>query len=98
MKFDMPSCGGCCTCELACAFHHTGEFGPSQSSLVVIAKEDGSGYQIRLSEESDGKRPACDGCKDLDIPLCLEHCREIDDLGKILQEFEKTPARTPKTK
>lgn len=89
MKFDMPSCGGCCTCELACAFHHTGEFAPSVSSLKVIAKAEGSGFEIQLSETSKGKRLACDHCKNLDVPLCMEYCKEIDDLGKILQEFEQ---------
>lgn len=89
MKFDMPSCGGCCTCELACAFHHTGEFAPSVSSLKVIAKAEGSGFEIQLSEENKGKRLACDRCKNLDVPLCMEYCKEIDDLGKILQEFEQ---------
>lgn len=89
MKFDMPSCGGCSTCELACAFHHTGEFAPSISSLRVITKKDGSGCEIQLAEENDGNRLACDGCKNLDVPLCMEYCREIDDLGKILQEFEQ---------
>lgn len=63
---------------------------------MVIAKEDGSGYQIRLTEASDGKRPACDGCEDIDIPLCLEYCKEIDDLGKILQEFTKRKNRCKK--
>jgi len=89
MKFDMPTCGGCSTCELACAFHHTGEFNPSISSLKVIAKEEGSGFEIQISEENDGKHLACDGCKNLDVPLCMEYCKEIDDLGKILQDFEQ---------
>ena len=89
MKFDMPTCGGCSTCGLACAFHHTGEFNPGVSSLQVIAKEEGSGFEIRLSEENDEKRLACDACKNLAVPLCMEYCKEIDDLGKILQEFEQ---------
>ena len=89
MKFDMPTCGGCSTCELACAFHHTGEFNPGVSSLKVIAKEEGSGFEIQLSEENDEKHLACDCCKNLDVPLCMEYCKEIDDLGKIIQEFEQ---------
>jgi len=85
----MPTCGGCSTCELACAFHHTGEFNPGISSLKVIAKKEGSGFEIQLSEEDDEKRLACDACKNLDVPLCMEYCKEIDDLGKIIQEFEQ---------
>jgi Fe-S-cluster-containing hydrogenase component 2 len=94
MKFDMPSCGGCRTCELACSFYHTGEFVPAVSRLKVLEKAEGPGYAVLLEEESDGKSFACDGCKGLDIPLCVEYCREVDDLYKILQEFErKTPPK-----
>jgi len=89
MKFDMPSCGGCRTCEIACSFHHTGEFKPAVSSLKVVEKEEGPGYFVVLKEESDEEGFACDGCKGLDIPLCIEYCKEADDLYKILSEFEK---------
>ena len=88
MKFDMPSCGGCRTCELACSFHHRGGFVPAASSLKIIDKVDGPGYLVLLKEEPDGNSPACDDCRGLDIPLCLEYCRELDDLYKILQEFK----------
>ena len=89
MVFDMPSCGGCRTCEIACSFHHTGEFAPAVSSFVVLDKEDGPGCEVMLMTESAGKRLACDGCEGLDIPLCMDYCRESDDLWKILQEFEE---------
>jgi Fe-S-cluster-containing hydrogenase component 2 len=87
--FDMPSCGGCRTCELACSFHHTQEFIPSVSSLKVLSKKEGPGYEVLLVAESRGKSIACDGCKGLDVPLCIEYCKEMDDLGKILLTFEE---------
>jgi Fe-S-cluster-containing dehydrogenase component len=87
--FDMLSCGGCRTCELACSFHHTREFVPSVSSLKVLAKEDGPGYRVLLVRESSGGSIPCDLCKNLDVPLCMEYCREMDDLGKILLSFEE---------
>jgi len=87
--FDMPTCGGCRTCELACSFHHKEEFIPSVSSLKVLAKEDGPGYRVLLVRESSGESIPCDLCKKLDVPLCMEYCREMDDLGKILIDFEK---------
>ena len=46
-----------------------------------------------LKEEGDGNSFACDGCEGLDIPLCMEYCPELDDLFKILQEFD---AKRPK--
>lgn len=94
MKFDMPTCGGCRTCELACSFHHTGEFIPTSSSLKVLEKKEGPGYVVILEEEAEGDRHACDGCEGVDIPLCIEYCREMDDLYKILEDFK---ARKPET-
>ncbi len=93
MKFDMPSCGGCRSCELACSFHHTGKFEPSASSLIVIDKEDLRGFKIELLESSRGKRYACDECKDLDEPLCLEWCKERDNLKKLLDSFLKSKTK-----
>ncbi len=94
--FDMPTCGGCRTCELACSFHHTKEFIPSASSLKVLAREDKPGYQILLIAESSGESIACDGCKGLDVPLCMEYCKEMDDLGKILLIFEEKKTQIKK--
>jgi Fe-S-cluster-containing hydrogenase component 2 len=88
MKFDMPSCGGCRTCELACSFHHTGEFAPAVSSLKIVEKKGSPGYVVLLKEEGDGSSFACDRCEGQDIPLCVEYCREVDDLYKILREFD----------
>ncbi len=95
--FEMPSCGGCSTCELACSFHHTGEFSPANSSLKIQNKPGEEGYRVLIVDKSDGTRIACDACKDLDIPLCVEYCRESDDLGNILNELEKRRARVGKT-
>ena len=88
MVFDMPSCGGCRTCELGCSFHHLGEFGPVVSSLKILEKADGAGYLVLLKEQADGVGLACDGCEGEEVPCCLEYCREFDDLYKILQQFK----------
>jgi len=88
MKFDMSSCGGCRTCELACSFHWLEGFLPSASSLKIVEKDDGPGYAVLLKEVADGDGPACDHCAGLDIPLCQEYCREGDDLYLILEKFK----------
>ena len=93
MVFDMPSCGGCRTCEMACSFHHTAEFAPAVSSFIVLDKEEGPGCEVMLMTESAENRMACDGCEGLDIPLCMDYCRESDDLFKILQEFEESRSK-----
>jgi len=85
----MPSCGGCGTCELACSYHHSGKFGPSASSLIIKEKEDSRGYIIEFLEKKTDDRFACDGCKGIEEPLCLEWCKKKDDLKKYLSDFLK---------
>jgi Fe-S-cluster-containing hydrogenase component 2 len=89
MVFDMPSCGGCRTCEMACSFKHNGEFVPAVSSIKIMEKGDELGFQVILIKESDAQRKACDYCRDLETPLCVEYCTEREDLEKILKEFMK---------
>lgn len=81
--FDMPSCGGCRTCEMACSFHHRGEFIPSFSSIKVLDKGNEAGFRVLLVEKGDRESLAYDGCRELDILLCMQYCKENDDLGKI---------------
>jgi Fe-S-cluster-containing hydrogenase component 2 len=87
MVFEMPSCGGCRTCEIACSYKHTGEFAPFVSSLKILDREDGDGYDVFLSEGAAPEGLSCDGCQERDIPLCVEYCHEPDDLTKIIFDF-----------
>jgi Fe-S-cluster-containing hydrogenase component 2 len=87
MKFDMPTCGGCRTCELACSYHHTGEFAPSVSSIKILDKEDGAGYYVLFLEDNEEKEKACDGCVHLDVPLCVEFCKKPEELIKMVKEL-----------
>ena len=96
VTFEMASCGGCSTCELACSFHHTGEFSPANSSLKIQNKPGEEGYQVLIVDKSDGQQPVCDACRDLEVPLCVEYCRESDDLGKILNTLEEKRAAIKK--
>lgn len=87
MIFDMPNCGGCRTCAIACGFRHTGEFTPSASSLRIVDREDGQGYRVLLLERDQGCARACDGCRDLGEPLCVQYCHEAQELARMIQEF-----------
>jgi len=93
MIFDMPECGGCRTCELACSFHHEKKFNPEISSLKIWDKEDRKGYLVEIIEGQHGKRYSCDGCKDLEIPLCVQYCKETEKLtefiNKVLEKKNK---------
>ncbi len=60
---------------------------PALSSLVIADKKHGPGWDVILVAEPDDERLACDGCEGVEIPLCVEHCKESDDLWKILQTF-----------
>jgi Fe-S-cluster-containing dehydrogenase component len=87
MIFEMPNCGACRTCEIACSFHHTNEFNPTRSSIKILEKPDGNGFLVELLEENIDMARACDGCLELDIPLCMQYCREIDELKNIIDLF-----------
>ena len=89
MLFEMPLCGGCRTCEMACSFHHKGEFIPSASSIKILDRQHAPGFEVFLAEKSDAGAVACDECRGLGVPLCLEYCTKKDDLKKILGEFSE---------
>jgi Fe-S-cluster-containing hydrogenase component 2 len=87
MIFDMPTCGGCRTCEMACSFKHEEEFAPSISSIKIIDKKEGPGFLVLLLEATGKDGMACDGCKEFAVPMCMQFCRKSEDLKKILEEF-----------
>lgn len=94
MIFDMPSCGGCRTCEMVCSNRHTGKFNPSKSSIKIIDKEHSPGYKVFLLEKSEGCIKSCDGCKNLKEPLCVSYCVERDSLAKLIDMFLKYSENT----
>lgn len=98
MIFDMPTCGGCRTCEIACSFHHKEEFNPALSSIKILDKKNEPGFYVMLVEESDGQSISCDGCKGLEVPLCMEYCKEKDELEKMIKELMQKKEREEKTK
>jgi len=63
-----------------------------------MEKGDEPGFYVLLLEESDGHRLACDLCQELEVPLCLQYCRESEDLEKILKEFKKKQGRRKKSR
>ncbi len=86
--FIMDTCGACRTCEIACSYHHTGEFNHQVSSIEIVERKDGGGYDVRIYQKNNGERIACDGCLDVDgDPLCIQYCREAEDLKKIIGEI-----------
>ena len=89
MLFDMPTCGGCRTCEIACSYHHAGEFAPSISSIKILNKVDGVGYHVLFLEEDGESGKACDGCAGLEVPYCVEVCKQEEELKKMLQALPK---------
>ena len=87
MIFDMPDCGGCRTCELACSFYHLREFNPIVSSIKILNKKDERGYLVKFIGKKEGFASPCDGCQTLKEPLCLQYCRKSDILEKMIREF-----------
>ncbi len=87
MIFDMPTCGACRTCEMACSYHHRGIFNPSMSSIKIKDKEMGKGFSVEIVGIGDETRIACDGCDGRDGPLCLVFCEEKEELEKMIKEY-----------
>jgi len=86
MNFDMPTCGACRTCEIACSYHHTGVFVPSLSSIKIHEKKSGEGNMVELLEEDGDLGKMCDGCADQKEPLCMEVCIEKEILGEMINQ------------
>lgn len=84
MIFDLSSCEGCRTCEMACSFKHKGEFLPSISAIKILEKKNGVGYFISLAEKNDGGNLSCIGCRE-----CVQVCPVSEDLEKVIEEFKK---------
>ncbi len=96
MIFEMPTCGGCRTCEIACSFRHKGEFVPSVSSIKIIEKNDVPGYVVSIAARPDGERLACDCFEKQKAPLCIEYCIKSKDLKEIFKKFNrKTKSNEP---
>ena len=88
MKFSFPDCGGCRSCELACSYRFTNEFDTLKSALEVTEKPDG-GYEVTLHEIASGGRNACDGCIDLEEPMCTRYCHSAVELMKYIDDIRE---------
>ena len=84
MIFHMPACSGCGNCSMACSFHNKGEFVPAKAAIRSVERDDGQGFLISFSEESDEEKLACNGCKE-----CVKHCLPSEDLEDIIMEYMK---------
>jgi Fe-S-cluster-containing hydrogenase component 2 len=89
MIFEMPSCGGCKTCEMACSYKHSGEFKPEISSIKILEKENELGYSVLIVETDADEKRACDNCNEQVIPLCVQFCEKSEDLIEILELYRK---------
>ena len=98
LLFEMPDCGGCRTCELAGRFQHTGEFYHSASSPGILDKPDRRGYTVQSIDQAEGTHLGCHGRQHLAQPLCVLHCREAEELTRIIAEFIRVAQREVKPK
>ncbi|NQT66560.1 MAG: hypothetical protein HQ569_03150 [Actinobacteria bacterium] len=94
--FDMPECGGCRTCEIACSFHHRGDFSPLNSSLKILDKKDRKGFNVLIINKSSKNNPVCDGCIDIDTPLCVQFCNEKEKLQEMIEAAKVVKEKSEK--
>jgi ferredoxin len=81
MFFDTEKCTGCRNCEIACSYHHTGNFSRKAGSIKVERLEKEGKFRIILWLQNQDGRLGCDGCG-----FCLNYCPPIalDELKAIL--------------
>jgi len=75
---NTDACTGCLICEMACSFHHTGQFSRNQSSIKVhkSISSQGERPQITIFYENINGNNVCDLCNDEETPLCIQFCPE----------------------
>ena len=84
MIFEMPSCNGCQTCEMACSFKHKGEFKPKSAAISIVQKDNGKGFMISMDRKEKEREIDCDGCM-----KCLKTCPASDALKVIIKKYLK---------
>ena len=89
MIFNMDKCGGCRTCEIVCSFHHTGKFIPKKSSIKIIDNKEEPGYKVLISENDSKDCYPCDACANIDEPLCLQVCKEKEELKMMINKVKR---------
>jgi len=77
---------------MVCSFHHKGEFAPGKAAIRSLEKNDGQGFLISFSEESDKERLLCSGCRE-----CVKHCVPGEELEKIIKEYMGKRRKTGKS-
>ena len=93
VTFETETCGGCRSCELACSFHHMKNFQRGISSIVITDVPKSTNTNLTFYRESIDNRMACDMCKGLDVPLCIQFCSATyrDELEKLLRAHLSAP-------
>lgn len=74
---------------MACSFHHNEEFNPATSSIKILDKTNEPGFIVLLVEENDRESIACDFCEGIKDPLCVEYCKEKEELAKMINELKQ---------
>ena len=87
LTFETENCGGCRSCELACSFHHRKVFQPGIASIEIKATPHPFGFIATLYRQSMEGHMACDRCRGLSVPMCIQFCPASlrDELENLLQ-------------
>ena len=82
MIFEFKKCGGCGTCEIACSFRRHGFFDRHSSLIRVV--DEGDDFKVSFIEQQDKQ---CDGCVELEEPMCATYCHDPDRLIEIIDQY-----------
>jgi len=92
MKFvyNMFSCGGCRTCEMACSYRENKTFSFDGSCIRILEADQGKGYSVSFIHPKGYEENPCLLClNEQKEPLCIQFCNEPQELADILKEYVK---------
>jgi carbon-monoxide dehydrogenase iron sulfur subunit len=84
---NLNKCTGCRSCELACSFHKTGSFDPTQSSIQIYRDNSAGLMSIVLDNH-------CDLCVNEEEPLCIYFCATNALNLAILKELKQNTMKS----
>jgi Fe-S-cluster-containing hydrogenase component 2 len=93
VTFERETCVGCRSCELACSFYHVKYFQRGISSIVITNVPNSLSHYLTIYRQSANNHIACDMCKGLEVPLCVQFCPATfrDELEKLLKAHLSAP-------
>ena len=70
--YNTTLCTGCRSCEIACAFKHSGSFSRKGNAITIKRNEKDGKFDIVVRLDEEDGHIACDGCR-----FCVHYCPAV---------------------